>query len=59
MIVNQKVKMKDTKEYGYICLPIEVEIIWEDRKKGTALLNELEFIGGRFEYKVLEEDKLQ
>lgn len=49
MIVNQKVKIKNTNEYGYISIPIEVEIIWDNNNvKGHAMLNELEFVGDKF-----------
>ena len=51
MIVNQKVKLKGTDNYGYIAIPIEVDIIWDDtRQKGTAILNELEFVGKKLLY---------
>jgi len=51
MIVNQKVKLKGTNEYGYISVPVEVEIIWEnDKQRGTAMLNELEFVDDRLLY---------
>ena len=56
MIVNQKVKLKGTNNYGYVSVPIKVEIIWEDnRQKGTAILDELEFINSKFEYKEIKE----
>lgn len=58
MIVNQKVKIKGTNEYGYISIPIEVEIIWDNNKqKGTAILNELEFVGDKLQFFVIEEKK--
>ena len=59
MIVNQKVKIKGTNEYGYISIPIEVEIIWDNNKlKGTAMLNELEFVGNRLPFFSMEEKKI-
>lgn len=58
MIVNQKVKIKNTNEYGYISIPIEVEIIWENNKqKGMAILDELEFVGKKLSHFVIEEDR--
>jgi len=58
MIVNQKVKIKGTNEYGYISIPIEVEIIWDNNKlKGIAMLNELEFVGKKLPFFSMEEKK--
>ena len=51
MIVNQKVKIKGTNEYGYISIPVEVEIIWDNNnQRGSAILNELEFVGNKLRY---------
>lgn len=51
MIVNQKVRIKGTNEYGYISIPIKVEIIWEDNKqRGSTILDELEFVGNELTY---------
>lgn len=56
MLVNQKVKIKGTNEFGYILIPIKVEIIWDNNnQKGTAMLNELEFIDNKLQYFDIEE----
>jgi hypothetical protein len=56
VIVNQQVKLKGTNDYGYILVPIEVDIIWKDtQRRGTAILNELEFVGNKLSYFVMEE----
>lgn len=49
MIINQKVRVRNTNEYGYISIPLKVEIVWENSgAEGKAMLDDLEFIGGRF-----------
>jgi len=60
MIVNQKVKLRGTNYYGYISVPIEVEIIWEDNKqKGTVILDELEFIGKKLLHFAIKEKEVK